>query len=85
LHHPRSADAAEVPFALADAKCGEAQVNTARGIMTAYQSTVSQVDSPLKAITDSDLWGGITRVHFAEMVGYLEAGQAEHRRGCTSS
>lgn len=77
LTHPLPATSIDVPFGTAEAACGADQVRTAERIIAAYVCTINQPDTPLKTITDTDLWTGITREHFAEMVTYLETGQSE--------
>ena len=66
-----------VPFARADALWKPNNVEIARRLIRAYKTTISQVDSPLKRITDTDLWSGITRDNFSSMLAFIDRDDAE--------
>jgi hypothetical protein len=77
LTHPRPADPLHIPFAAVDASWSVKRVDTARRLIRAYKQTISQSGYPLKDITDTDLWTGITRNNFTSMLEMIEKEDAE--------
>jgi hypothetical protein len=77
VSHPNSGARRDIPFGRSDASLGPSTVATARRLITAYHQTAAQPDTPLKLITDTDLWTGITRENFSAMVGFIENDDAE--------
>lgn len=77
ISHPLSGEQIHVPFGKAGAQWSPDKIGTAARLIRAYKETVGQNDSPLKQITDTDLWTSITRDNFGEMLGFIERDDAE--------
>ncbi len=77
LSHPIPEERQQLKFGKRDASPGPTAIAAARRLIVAYQATVAQTDTPLKSITDADLWTGITRENFAVMIDFIERADAE--------
>jgi len=67
----------DLHFAQTPGDWNPTRIAAAARLIRAYKATIGQNESPLKHITDTDLWTGITRENFAEMLGYVEKDDAE--------
>lgn len=66
-----------VPFDRIDGTWTPQKVETCKRLIRAYKATVAQDTSPLKSITDLDMWSHITRENFGELLAFVEDNDAE--------
>lgn len=76
IHHEPLAERPAIAFGKAAAIWSPRKVEICKRLIRAYQAGAAQGDESLKAITDADLWTGITSRHFAELLAFVEAGDA---------
>jgi hypothetical protein len=77
IAHPVEDGIIRVPFDTIDGTWTRQKVETCKRLIRAYKTTIVQDTSPLKSITDSDLWSQITRENFGELLAYVENDDAE--------
>jgi hypothetical protein len=61
-----------VPFGEVDALWTPEKVGTAKRLIRAYKTTLAQESSALKEITDHDLWSGIVRENFGQLLQFVQ-------------
>jgi hypothetical protein len=76
LVHPIGSEAPSLPFGKKDAKWNPEMVVTSRRLIAAYKAIMSQ-ESPLKQITDEDLWSALMRDNFGQMLSFVHAEDAD--------
>jgi len=77
LAHAARGSNPTVPFGKADALWTPEKVGTAKRLIRAYKTTLAQESSALKEITDQDLWSGIVRENFGQLLQFVQNDDAE--------
>ena len=77
LAHEPVAGRAPLPFGSEPAQWTPGKVAICARLIRAFKASVAQTGNPLKDITDTDLWTGITAGHFADLLKQVADDDAE--------
>ena len=75
--HPLPEQTSHVRFAEAPSQWSDSKIETARRLIKAFKATEALPQTELKAISDNDLWTGITRDNFGTMLAHIQNNDAE--------